>query len=170
MPLLALSLIGVPLALSGLSGCGDGGGADVCFDYTTFKADAAVTFKGSVLPIFQRSCTFSGTCHGMQNAPSPAQHYLGPAMGTAAMAADIQQIFTEAVGKPAVDEPAMKVIDPGKPETSFMMYKVDGLECETLKCIGMKTCFAPMPQNSPQLSLADRNIIRSWIKNGAMNN
>jgi hypothetical protein len=170
-PLLALALISVPLALGGLSGCGDGGTAtDACFDYASFKADPAVTFKAGVLPIFQRSCTFSGSCHGVQNAPAPAQHYYGPAMGTTALDTDIVAIFAESVGKPAVDEPAMKVIEAGKPETSFMMYKLDGLDCEALKCSEMKTCLGSMPQNSPQLSVADRNIIRSWIKNGAMNN
>lgn len=184
-PVLLFCLVGVPLATGGasaLSGCGGGGGTggggggsgstgDACFDYTTFKADSTVTFKDKVLPLMQRSCGISTSCHQSESPSNAAQHYFGPAMGMTATQTQIDDIFKQSVGVASVSEPAMKVIDPSHPETSFIMYKLDNeLTCTKLNCAANGTCGTLMPQGSSMpLPQSERDIIRSWIANGAKN-
>lgn len=176
---LMLALASAPLALVLVAGCGGGGtsggggsgGSAACFDYASFKGDAAVTFSAKVLPIFQRSCGVSSSCHQNETPPSPAQHYFGPKMGTATTPAQITTIFMQSVGVASTDNPDMKIIDPGKPETSFIMYKLDDeVKCSKLTCAAKNECLGSMPQGAAILSQADRDTIRSWIKNGALNN
>ena len=178
---LAFSLVAMPLALASagtLTACdgggsgGEGGAADECFDYSAFKGDAPVaSFKTDVLPIFRQSCGVSTSCHQSQSATDPAQHFLGPSKSMPDPdAMTIQAIFDGSVGVTAEKEPAMKVIDPGKPESSFLMYKLDGVKCADLKCAADNKCGTRMPQSSPQLTEAERDTIRRWIKQGAMNN
>src|SRR5215213_3490050 len=61
---------------SGASGSAGSGGASGsapdpnCFDYSSFDATMpVVSFKDDVLPIFQRSCGISTSCHGDASAP-----------------------------------------------------------------------------------------------------
>jgi hypothetical protein len=80
--------------------------------------------------------------------------------------------------------PSMPLIDPENPENSFLMLKVDGCQ----NCIGVKECASPggtdcctpqdskteacgdrMPQGSQALVQAERDIIRKWIVQGALN-
>lgn len=155
-------------------------GDSPCFDTSSFTPKQ-VSFSTDVLPIFQRSCGISSVCHQMNPPPAPNEPYLGPASGTVATMGEISTIIKGIVGVPAADEPDMDLVNPGHPEKSFMMYKLDAtpnygfcssLKCFTSDCSAMATscpCLTSMPQNQPQLSLDDRNTIRSWIANGAMN-
>lgn len=165
----------------GGTGGGTGGNAPAgCFDYASFDGtSSAVSFSADVLPILRNSCGLSSSCHGNESGPG-GQHFYGLANSAGAMtAAQIQAIFDQSVGKPAVADPSMKTIAAGKPEQSFLLYKLDGdpdatdvtaqLSCATLKCADDKSCLSAMPEGGPQLPAATRDIIRRWIAQGAKN-
>lgn len=153
------------------SSSGSGGSsASGCFDYAAFEGmSPKVTFSKDVLPIFRNSCGFS-SCHGNANPTDPTRHYYGP--GNSDPAPDMTQIaaiFEQSVGKPAVEEPSLSLIEPGKPDKSFLLYKLDGASCASLPCAAKKTCGASMPQGNPLLAEEKRDTIRRWIAQGAKN-
>jgi hypothetical protein len=159
---------------SDAGGGGSGGSAPMgaCYDYTTFKADdPLVSFSMQVLPLLRRSCGLSDSCHGAPNPPTPAQHYLGPKLtDPEPSASERQTIIDGVVGVGAVKEPTMKVIELGNPQRSFFMYKLDGLSCDKLTCMG-DACGVLMPKGSTQpLPVEERDTIRRWIAQGAQNN
>jgi hypothetical protein len=174
----AVSLLAAALGSGGLlSGCGGGGGGasggasgDSCYDYDTFEAATPTTsFSKDVLPIFRTACGFS-VCHGNKTPLKPALHYFGPSNSSPAPeATDIQAIFDQSVGVAAVEEPTLNVIDPDKPQSSFLLYKLDGVKCATLECSVKDMCGGPMPLSNPQLPEDTRDIIRRWIAQGAKN-
>jgi len=167
-------------AMSSLTACGgettggtgggsSSGGAD-CFDYANFDGTMpAVSFATDVLPIFRNSCSVSNSCHQSETASAP-QHYLGPSNSQPDPTADQILAILSMVGKAATEEPAMKVVEAGKPETSFLMYKLDGLDCSALKCASDNSCGTIMPQGGSKLSQDQRDIVRRWIAQGAQNN
>jgi len=154
---------------SGSGGGGTSGGAD-CFDYSSFDGmSPAVSFSADVLPIFRGSCGLSASCH--QTDPgNGAQHFLGTPNSSGDMTPMQIASVLGIVGKAAVEEPSIKVVEAGKPETSFLMYKIDGLDCDALKCSADKSCGTIMPQGGAKLSQDQRDTIRRWIAQGAQNN
>lgn len=175
-----LSMLAAALAIgasSSVTGCGSdgdtGGGADTCFDYSSFKSDSPeVHFKADVLPIFRTSCGLSTSCHGSQsNPPAPEQVYLGPKLKDPDPTQDqIDAIFEQSVNKDAFVNPDMKIIAPGDPEHSFLLYKIDGVSCSKLTCAKDDSCGTDMPPPSAKLIDADkRDTIRRWIAQGAKN-
>jgi hypothetical protein len=186
----------------GAAACGSsssGGSAGDCYDYTSFVGTTpTVSFKTQVLPIFQMSCALSTSCHGCDPTATPGcttggiSPFLGTptmdgSMSPAQIAAVISQVTGSAttqvstVDPPAkVGNPDMKIVVPGSPQTSFMMYKLDGdptatdpnmeVTCATLTCTADNSCGLAMPSGGPQLPSTDRDIIRRWIAQGAMNN
>lgn len=177
--LAVFGLVAAACSGSGSSGSTSGGGGNDpggCFDYTGWDGTTpTVTFAADVLPIFQTSCGQS-VCHGSQTEPLPAEHFYGPPVGTTATTAQIAAIFAGSVGQKSVDEPDMDVIDPGHPESSFMMYKIDadpmnpdGVTCSKLACVAAQTCVSGMPLSGTQLPAATRDTIRRWIAQGAKN-
>ncbi|MFT3768622.1 MAG: hypothetical protein QM820_24515 [Minicystis sp.] len=162
------------------SGTGGTTPTAACFDYTSFDATTpAVHFQADVLPILRLSCGLSQSCHGNENGPG-GQHYYGPKNSDPApTAAQIQAIFDQSVDKPSVANPTMKVIAPGDPANSFMLYKLDGdpsakdkdaqVSCDKLACAADKTCLDAMPQGGPQLPADKRDTLRRWIAQGAKN-
>jgi len=155
---------------SGGTGGSTGGSAPACFDYSTFDGKApAVSFKTDVLPVFQRSCGVSTSCHGDANAPNVNRPYFGPNNKTMATAADIDKIFKGVVDVVSYADPKMDIIKSGDPEHSFVMYKLDDeLKCGKLSC--GKDCGDHMPQGSDVLAQKERDAIRRWIAQGAQNN
>ena len=153
------------------AGCSDAAPADTCFDYTTFTGTTpAVTFKADVLPIFRLSCGLSTACHQSQSGPA-GQPYLGPAkLDPDPTQADIDKIFAQNVDVTATKAPTMKIVNPGSPQTSFLMHKVDGtLECSDVKC-DAAGCGQLMPLGSTSpMAETDRDTIRRWIAQGAKN-
>ena len=92
--------------------------------------------------------------------------------GTALPAAEIQAIFDQNVGVASVENPDMKLVDPGHPEASFLMFKLDGVECDALTCAKQtkNACKDLMPLGNTKPMDADkREIVRRWIKQGAKN-
>jgi hypothetical protein len=179
---LATGLAAVALVLLGCpdDGTGGGGGADCeeigadgCFDYACFTPPSEpVSFANDVLPVFEQSCALSAACHGnptSPNGPSGYQPYLGE-VNPEMTPSDITLIFSANVGQDAVGSPNLKIIDPGKPESSYLMKKMDGdLTCGALQCVG-GDCQDSMPQGSGVLSRETRDIVRGWILAGAENN
>jgi hypothetical protein len=165
------------------SACSSSSSGGDCYDYTTFDGTApAVHFQADVLPIFRQSCGLSSSCHGSENPPAAGQHYLGPSLSDPApTAAQIKEIL-DGMNQKSADEPDMNVVTAGHPETSFLMYKLDGpndptstdpsatiVDCVKLKCAASMTCLLPMPSGGPQLPAEERDTIRRWIAQGAKN-
>jgi hypothetical protein len=188
----AFGLISAACGQSSGTGGGSGGGksstgvgglvnGNGCFDYTGFDLTTpTVTFKADILPTFRQSCGLSTSCHGTappSPPPLPAQHYLGPSVSDPApTAAEIQGILAGIVGVKSIDEPDMDVITPGHPETSFMLYKLDGdpnpcnpnpITCPKLECAKTMTCLLAMPSGGTPLPDETRDQIRRWIAQGA---
>lgn len=175
--LLFVSLLLVAPACSDDTTDGSGGGgpcatektSDGCFEPTCYEEGKAVSFKNDVLPILEQSCSLSLSCHGNPTSPTTGmgfQPYLGE-VDPETTPSDIANIFATIVGQPspAVD---LAIVDPGKPETSFLMHKMDDtLECAAVKC--GEDCGTLMPQGNEPLPIATRNVIRDWIKQGAKN-
>jgi hypothetical protein len=181
MALIVASLAGASLALgagcggggsSGDGGKGGGGGegggaADACFDYTSFKGDSpTVTFSTEVLPIFRNSCGLSSSCHGTN--PPPGQPYLGPNNDAPTPTMEEMQTLVNALDAPSTKEPTMNLVSPGAPQSSFIMYKLDGVDCSRLKCAKAEDCGDLMPVGSTKpIDQTKRDIIRRWIAQGA---
>jgi hypothetical protein len=104
------------LAAAMTVGCGDDAiPGDAGLEATVENVDA----------ILQLSCTFSGTCHGdprgagqaMLNFATPLE--TGQPRATALFAEDGRP-------KPACEYSAMPLVDPGNPDNSWLMVKIDG--------------------------------------------
>lgn len=154
-------------------GCADELDAKGCFDMTCFTpAQGTVSFKTDVLPVLEQSCSLSASCHGSPSSPETAagyQPYLGE-VDPATTPSDVALIFSTNVGQASHRAPGMMIVDPGKPETSFLMHKVDGdLGCADLGCTG-GDCGTGMPQGSDPMARERRDLIRDWILQGAKNN
>ncbi|HTJ81471.1 MAG TPA: hypothetical protein VL400_07090 [Polyangiaceae bacterium] len=169
----------VALLLPAASGCdGDETSAcasevdtNGCFDQACYTEGATRSFKTDVLPIFEQSCALSASCHGDAGNPEGGDGYL-PYLGEVNQEqtpSDLALIFATNVGQPSHANPSMAIIDPGKPESSFLMHKMDGdLSCADLDCGA--DCGVSMPKGSASLSRASRDVVRDWIKQGAANN
>jgi hypothetical protein len=170
------ALLSLPFVIAiglGAAGCGDGGEtgstAGGCFDYTKFDGmTPTVGFAKDVLPIFSQSCALSNSCHGDQSGPA-TQPYLGPMGGVMPSASELSAIFAANVNADSLKATGMKIVVPGKPDQSFMMFKVDNaLSCPGVTCKDA-ACGTSMPQASATLPAATRDTIRRWISQGAKN-
>jgi hypothetical protein len=170
-------------SLSGTAGCGDtgstGGGGNKscltpanCYDYTCYTQGKARSFKTDVLPIFEQSCSLSSSCHGDPKSPTSTagyQPYLGE-VDPEITPSDTTKILGLIVNQMSPTAPDEKIVDPGKPESSFLMQKMDGtLKCTSIKCT-FNACGTSMPQGVDPLPIATRDVIRDWIKQGALDN
>lgn len=185
-----MNTLRLPLALLGgcvfatiavAAGCSDDAGtggdscsqeiaADGCFDYACYSEGPARSFRTDVLPIFENSCSLAASCHGDPTSPDQASGYR-PYLGEVdqqATPSDVPKILSLIVGQDSRSA-SMKIVDPGKPESSFLMHKMDGdLECASVTCSG--SCGTPMPQTGDTLPREQRDVVRDWIKQGAQDN
>ncbi|NUP08281.1 MAG: hypothetical protein HOW73_19700 [Polyangiaceae bacterium] len=161
---------------SGASGGGDACATEVddrgCFNYECFEApQAEVSFRTDVLPIFEQSCSLSSSCHGnptSPDTPSGYQPYLGE-VNQDETPSDVALILETIVSKPS-HVSSMNIVDPGKPESSFLMHKMDDdLDCADLGCDG-GDCGDSMPQGTSPLPRETRDVVRAWIQQGAKDN
>ncbi len=114
----------------------------------------APTFIGHVAPILKQGCSFQ-SCHGGGsggfNIPDA-----GPTIVYASLVGQASRALTD-----------MPLVDPGHPENSFLLAKVEGTQ-GTLdaRCIG-GDCGGAMPEGSGLLPPESRQILRDWIAAGA---
>lgn len=134
-----------------------------CKDYTpspSFDANAPVSLRADVRPIFAASCAFS-TCHG-STIGDPNGVFLGAADGPALRRA--------LVDVPSGQLPTMPFVKPGDPRNSYLLRKMDGSHCVLdPQCKG-GSCGDPMPKGEGALPPGDRDKIRGWIAQGAQDN
>ena len=77
--------------------------------------------------------------------------------------------WTSLVGVSSTELPTMHRVEPGDPATSWLIQKLDGTQAGfTAGCVG-GSCGAQMPLGQSPLSPAVRDVIRTWIANGAAN-
>jgi hypothetical protein len=167
---------------SSSSSSGEGGGpvdpcaerAVGCFDDAACYTDppTGVSFTSDVLPIFERSCSLSNACHGNPSSPTTSSGYR-PYMGKSSGSdepSDIDLIF-EAMATDSFIDPGKTIVVPGDWRASTLMNKMDGAldDCSDLSC--PDDCGLMMPQGQARpLPLAERNLIRAWIEEGAEQN
>lgn len=141
-----VSLIGV--MLWALSGCaGDGTGLDV--NGRPLGGDGGggsdtlqPTFQSIQAQVFTPICT---ACHAGAAAP------LGLRLEEGAS-------YALLVNAPSVEVPALMRVQPGNPDASYLIQKLEG----TAEVGGR------MPLNGPPLPQATIDVIRQWITDGAM--
>lgn len=122
----------------------------------------AVSFKNDVMPVFVQSCTFS-SCHGSMTANNGL--YLGEHAGPSNTQAVIAGMM-----KPSADLVTMPFVTPGNPGQSFVMHKMDGDQCTLDAQCANGTCKRSMPDGDPILPVANRDVVRRWIAQGAKDN
>ncbi len=170
--------------LSSSAGCSDdtgtGGsdpcaneiGADQCFQQACVTPlTGTISFKTDVLPLFEQSCALSSSCHGNNQSPtgpSGYQPYLGE-VNPETTPSDVDLIMATIVSQKSPTS-ALSIVEPGHPETSFLMHKMDGdVDCPDLGCTG-GDCGDTMPQGSTPMAREARDKVRAWIQQGAKNN
>ena len=114
--------------------------------------DAGPPTWDAVQGIFRRSCVFS-SCHGGPSA-YPA---LGPGVDyDALVTATSRQV------------PALRLVAPGDPTQSWLMIKLDGTMAVRAECRAARVCGDSMPQGVPVLGGGERELVREWIRLGAL--
>lgn len=135
-----------------------------CADYQTPAGfdpmTPAVSFSRNVLPILDRSCVFSD-CHNSVSRNGLSIGDRGRIDPTTA--------HGRLVGKPARALPTMSYVTAGNPRESFVMHKLDGSHCTLdARCVN-GNCGGSMPRTSDLLEVAERDVFRRWIAQGAKN-
>lgn len=150
--------------------------AESCpFDAAGWSPDPTVSFQADVLPLLRRSCGLSSSCHGSPTK-SAADLYLGPKLeDPTPIDAAVRQAILDGLHAPSKTAPSLLLAEPGSPTTSFLMLKLDG--CHTaagLACTPQpgadsdEPCGDRMPQGSGSLCAEERNLVRSWIALGTL--
>lgn len=144
-----------------------------CFDPAACYADPPgdVSFRDDVLPILERSCSLSSACHGNAASPTTASGYRPYLGGAGSAESDVPTILAAIVDVDSWADTSKKVVVPGDWENSFFMNKVDGAldQCASTSC--PDGCGRLMPQGPTKpLPLAERNLMRAWIEQGAQDN
>jgi hypothetical protein len=171
---------GTTSTATGPGATGTGGADDpcavvppACFDAATCFAQppTGVSFRDDLLPLLQRSCSLSTACHANPESPTTNEGYkpyLGNKKGDGE--SDIAAIRAAIIDVEAWGDPSRNVVAPGDWEHSYFMNKMDGAlgDCPDLDCLD---CGRLMPQGSPKpLPIAERNLFRAWIAEGALDN
>jgi hypothetical protein len=117
---------------------------DVC------GAPALVSFASEIQPIFSNSCAFSG-CHGGGS----------PAMG---MNLTAGQAYANIVDVASVELPSMDRIEPGMPDLSYLIHKIQGTQ------VSVGGSGERMPRGGAPLSQTTIDLVRLWVTQGAQDN
>lgn len=132
---------------------GSGGGCTPepgCYNWCDFTPTASVDFATDVYPILQSYCQQNG-CHG--------------GAGNGRFAGSPMAVYNDITSWTSGDT-SQPVIDPGNAANSYLMIKMDGdMSCSNSLC--SNDCGKQMPEDQTPVSLLERDIVRSWIENGA---
>ena len=93
-----------------------------------------------IVALFERSCTAIG-CHA---GPVPQQN----------MDLTREHFAASTIGVPSTERPELKIIDPGHPESSYLIDKIKGSD----DIVGL-----PMPMTGERLSEDEISDIEQWI-------
>lgn len=116
-------------------------------------ADAGPPTWESVQAVIARSCAFT-SCHGGLRAFPRLSADTAYASLTTSMSMQV---------------PSLRLVTPGDPAQSWLMHKLDGTMAMRAQCAGAgMPCGASMPQGSELLPAPEREMIRAWIRMGAM--
>ena len=118
----------------GGSGNGDGGSGD------GGNSALEATFASIQENVFTPRCTI---CHAGASAPQ-------------GLRLDEQNSYGLLVGVPSVQEPSLQRVEPGNPDDSYLIRKLEGTGSG-----------ARMPLDGTPLPQADIDVIRQWITDGA---
>lgn len=157
----AFPFAAIAIAAAALGGC-SGDEKRTCNDYTppaSFDPSSpAVSFSKDVMPVFSTSCAFS-SCHGSLSGDANGV-YLG---------SDAAKVHAEIVGIRSGELPTMSFVEPGDPEKSYLLRKMDGSHCVLdPECTG-SSCGDAMPKGEDLLPVEVRDVVRRWIAQGAKN-
>ena len=133
----------VVIVLVVLSGCGAGGGDDDGDDGG--GSGLQPTLQSIQTNIFSPICAQAG-CH------------VGASAQQGLMLDSVDNSFQDLVGIASIESPALLRVDPGNPDNSYLVHKIEGRST---------IVFAQMPLNQPALSGPQIAAIRTWIQNGA---
>ncbi len=111
------------------------------------------TLSDEVQPIFTSSCAFNG-CHG-GSILEPPEKPMSLAAG---------QTRSNTVNVPSLQAPSLDRIEPGRPDDSYLVHKIQGTQGE----VGGSG--ERMPLGLPALTQGEIDLIRGWIADGARNN
>ena len=144
-------------AVSVLPGCagsggGGGGGGPKC----KAPAQPTISYANNVQPIYNRSCAVAAGCHASS----------GPAQGLDLSAG---KSYGQSVNVKSTEQPKLKRIDPGKPDSSYIVQKIEGTP--GISGVLMPQGCPGTPLNGAQcLSADDISCIRQWVTECAPNN
>jgi hypothetical protein len=74
------------------------------------------------------------------------------------------QAYANTVDSASVELPAMDRIKPNKPDSSYLVHKINNTH------IAAGGSGARMPAGAPQLPLQTRRMVARWVSEGAQNN
>lgn len=124
------------------SGCGSGSGSESAGDDGESGGDMLVaTFDSIQSNVFSVYCEM---CHTGASAP------LG-------LRLDPDNSYGLLVGVPSSQQPALERVEPGNPDASYLIRKLEGTAATGEQ----------MPLSLPPLPQADIDVIRQWISDGA---
>lgn len=120
----------------------------------TPSAVEAPTFVADVAPMLKTGCAFQ-SCHG------------GGSGGFNLPDVDPAVMYAQIVGQASRTLTDMPLVDPGKPENSFLMLKLDDAQNTVdARCVGGR-CGGPMPEGAGLWPEEKRETLRAWIAAGA---
>ena len=133
-----------------LSACEAGSGEGLDANGNPVSIPSVIPLAGNIASIqaniFSPNCALSG-CHSSTNPAPPQGLVLGPAAS-----------FFNIVSQPSAGVPALNLVEPGDPDNSYLVQKVEGTAG-----VGQQ-----MPRNLPPLSNEKIQALRSWISDGAL--
>lgn len=162
---------------AGGPGSGDGSSTiDPCASfYEDFVPTADVSFREDLMPILQSRCN-TAICHGGAYDKAQVDLWLGPDDETEPTDDELWYIYRSLIDIQSRVAPQLALVRAGDAAQSYFMRKLDDchepaeLECVLDPDLYGSPCGDRMPVLSEQLSVAERDLFRSWIESGAPEN
>jgi len=115
-----------------------------------------VSFGRDIAPVLTTSCT-TRSCHGGGEKPPILRRGM-----------DAEALRAALVGIASEDRPDHAYIEPGAPDASYLLQKLEG-RLNDAECTE-HDCGDPMPLDNPSLSADTIAKIRAWVAQGARDN